>query len=116
MTFLSCFKKKSQARKAKRSHQKLLKAFAKIPEFKGDRLDRLMRLVALEDFSLFLEFLGLTVNEKLTILSSIDLLDDKKRIEAAKLQQQMRGLLFVYDIAEYLKTLVPVKEEDNDLE
>ena len=52
------------------------------------------------------------MSEKLTILSSIDLLDDKKRIEAAKLQQQMRGLLMAYDIGEYLKELANQEKED----
>ena len=113
MTLVRRFREWKRGRKASQLQAKRLKAFKDIPEFRGTRLDRLMNLVHSEDFSLFLEYLGLTVNEKLTILSRIDLLDDKQRIEAAKLQQQMRGLLMVYDIAEYLQDLVQPKEEDN---
>lgn len=108
MIFLNYFKKLRLARKRARQ----LKAFKNIPQFHGARLDHLMSLVNSEDFLLFLEYLGLTVSEKLTILSSIDLLDDKKRIEAAKLQQQMRGLLMAYDIGEYLKELANQEKED----
>ena len=86
-----------------RRRAKLLKSFSGIPEFSGERLDKLLSLIDSEEFLLFLEFLGLTVQEKLTILSRIDLLDDKKRIEAAKLQQQMQGLLMVFDIADYIR-------------
>lgn len=113
MTLVQRFREWKRGRKASQLEARRLEAFKKIPEFRGARLDRLMTLVNSEDFSLFLEYLGLTVNEKLTILSRIDLLDDKQRIEAAKLQQQMRGLLMVYDIADYLQDLAKPKEEDN---
>lgn len=102
--------------KKARRHKKLLKSFSKLPEFQGEKLDRLLTLVSSEDFLLFLEYLGLTVQEKLTILSRIDLLDDKKRIEAAKLQQQMQGLLMVFDIADYIQARYNLKEEDTNVQ
>lgn len=100
-TFLQCFNLKAKLKARRRA--KLLKSFQALKPFTGSRLDKLLALVNSEDFLLFLEFLGLTVQEKLTILSRIDLLDDKKRIEAAKLQQQMQGLLMVFDISDYIR-------------
>lgn len=101
------------ARKAAKHQAKLLARFSKIPEFRGERLDKLLTLVRSEEFLLFLEYLGLTVQEKLTILSNIDLLDETQCKKAIRLQLQMQGLMQAYDIANYLVELVKPKEEDN---
>ena len=70
--------------------------------FEGEKLDRLITLLSGEDFSLFLEYLELTISEKLVMFSSIDLLDDENRKHAIRLQQQLRGMRIVIDVAEEL--------------
>lgn len=114
--YLRC-SKTWRAWKARRRRKALLASFAKIPAFQGERLDRLITLVGSKDFLLFLEYLGLTVNDKLTILSNIDLLDEVQQKRAIRLQLQMQGLMQAYDIADYLASMAKPKEEDkNELE
>lgn len=96
-TLLQHFNRKGRARKA------LLKKLSRgVPEFGGEKTSRLIDLVSRKDFSLFLEYLELTISENLVTLSSIDLLDDKMRASAVKLQNQTRGVLAVRDLVEDL--------------
>lgn len=90
-----------EKRRARKWARRLKKA-EKILPFKGKRLDDLLSLIGDKRFSLFLEYLELTISEKLIIFSSIDLLDEKQRVNAIKLQQQMRGLSLAADLVEDL--------------
>ena len=110
MIFLHSFK----SWRAARRRAALQKILAKGGQIQGQKLDRLINLVNSEDFLIFLEYLALTVEEKLTILSNIDLLDDKKRIEAVKLQQQTKGLNQIFDIADYLQMNHHREEDKQD--
>ena len=112
MIFLQRFRETRRAKQRKKILTWLRAHFSKDGKIQGTQLDKLITLVSSEEFLIFLEYLSLTVEEKLTILSNIDLLDERKRIEAAKLQQQTKGLLQIFDIAQYLQNLHNLKEED----
>lgn len=73
--------------------------------FEGSRLDALVALVSRKDFSLFLEYLDFTAQEKALKLSSMNLNDPKVLMDARALQAYMAGLTSVGSIVEYLKTL-----------
>lgn len=76
-----------------------------VQPFEGARLDALVALVSRKDFSLFLEYLDFTAQEKALKLSSINLNDPKTLSDAQALQAFMAGLTSVGSIVEYLKTL-----------
>lgn len=76
-----------------------------VQPFEGARLDALISLVSRKDFSLFLEYLDFTAQEKALKLSSINLNDPKSLSDARALQAFMAGLTSVGSIVEYLKTL-----------
>lgn len=97
-TLLQRFKVWRESRKALSSRKRV----EKISGFTGQRRDDLIAIVSDKKFSLFLEYLELTISDKLVTLSSIDLLDDDMRKQAIKLQHQMRGLQLARDIAEDL--------------
>lgn len=101
--FQQLFKKREK--KGARAREALLLRLAKgVPELGGEKRDKLVDLVSGENFSIFLEFLELTISENLVTLSTMDMLDDRMRIQAAKLQNQMRGVLLVRDLVEDLIT------------
>lgn len=83
-----------------------------VAPFEGARLDALIALVSRKDFSLFLEFLDFTAQEKAIKLSSINLNDPKSLSDARALQAYMAGLTSVGSIVEYLKTLKEDKPND----
>lgn len=93
---------KLREKRRARNWARHLKKAEKILPFKENRLDDLLSLIGDKRFSLFLEYLELTISEKLIIFSSIDLLDDSQRINAIKLQNQMRGLSLAADLVEDL--------------
>lgn len=99
----------------KRKEQEPVKApvptfmLSSVQPFEGARLDALVALVSRKDFSLFLEFLDFTAQEKALKLSSINLNDPKALSDARALQAYMAGLTSVGSLVEYLKTL----KEDN---
>lgn len=72
------------------------------PSFPQAKKDLLLTLLSDKKFPLFLEFLELTISEKLVTFSSIDLLDESRRPDAIRLQQQMRGVYLVIDLVEDL--------------
>ena len=91
--------------KTERARTALLKRLAKgVPELGGEKLAKLVDLVSGENFYIFLEYLELTISENLVTLSNMDVLDERMRIQAAKLQNQMRGVLLVRDLVESLIT------------
>lgn len=93
---------KLKEKRRARNWARHLKKAKKIIPFEGKRLDDLITLVRDERFSLFLEYLELTISEKLIIFSSIDLLDETQRTNAIKMQNQMRGLSLAADLVEDL--------------
>lgn len=80
--------------------------------FSGEKLDALLALISDKKFPLFLEFLELTISEKLVTFSSIDILNDSRRVDAIKLQQQMRGVMLVADLVRDLIDRSKESEED----
>lgn len=97
--------------------KKARKGLEKILPFEGQRLDDLIALLSDKRFSLFLEYLELTISEKLVMLSSIELLDEEQRKQAVKMQNQMRGIRMVIDFATELversKALANEEEQSN---
>ena len=83
--------------------KKARKGLEKILPFEGQRLDDLLALLSDKRFSLFLEYLELTISEQ--------------RKQAVKMQNQMRGIRMVIDFATELversKTLVDEEEQSN---
>lgn len=89
--------KEAFARKRAKKFKKLVE---KISGFEGEKLERLVALFTDKNFSLFLEFLDLTIYENTYILSSIDILDDTRRADAIRYQQQTQGLRLVRSLVE----------------
>lgn len=83
-----------------------------VEPFEGERLDRLIALVSLHDFSLFLEYLDFTAQESSFKLSTMNLNDPQTLQKAQALQAYMAGIQSVADIAKYLKTLKEDKQHD----
>lgn len=95
----------SKKRKERKRRALLLSLVRKSSsDFGIKKLSKLVDLVSSENFPLLLEYLELTISENLVMLSSIELLDDERRKDAIKLQNQTRGILFVRDLVEDLKT------------
>lgn len=107
-TFLKHFKERKRERKLR-----------KILPFEGSRRDELLSLLTDKRFLLFLEYLELTISEKLVMFSSIELLDEEQRKMAVKMQNQLRGMRLVIDLAEELvnqSKALGIKEESTDNE
>lgn len=86
-----------------RKERRVIKALLKRNlELGAEKLSKLVDLVSSENFSIFLDFLELTISENLVMLSGIELLDDDGRKQAIKLQHQTRGLLQVRHLVEDL--------------
>ena len=95
----------SEKRKERKRRALLLSLTRKSSsDFGIEKISKLVDLVSSENFPLLLEYLELTISENLVMLSSIELLDDERRKDAIKLQNQTRGILFVRDLVEDLKT------------
>lgn len=112
--FLRIFRK----RKEKALLRRLTRGIPSGVPFSAGKLAKLTSLVASEDFSIFLEYLELTISENLVMLSTIELLDEDGRKRAVKLQNQTRGILFTRDLVEDLinrsKELAKVSREKED--
>ena len=97
--FPQLFKRKRGAR------QELLSKLARgVPELTLEERDMLIDLVSGKNFFIFLKYLELTISENLVTLSTMDILDDRMRLQAVKLQNQMRGVLLVRDLVDDLIT------------
>ena len=80
--------------------------------FKQGRRKRLLRddvdmeavfnCVNSKEFSEFLKYLALTVDEKNDIITTMNLFEQKSVNEAIKIQYMMRGILLVQDLAQAL--------------
>lgn len=68
-----------------------------------------------KEFSEFLKYLALTVEEKNDIITSMNLFDQKNINEAIKIQYTMRGILLVEDIAQTLVESSMGKEKEGRL-
>lgn len=111
---------KRESRKDRARKALLLRLAQGVPEMSLEKRDSLIDLVSQKNFSLFLEYLELTISENLVTLSNMDILDDRMRTQAVRLQNQMRGVLLVRDLVDDLittsKALAREAEEERNNE
>ena len=74
----------------------------------------LLKIAESKEIQEFCKFLELTAQEKVYILSSINLFDEKQRQEAIKIQYTMAGMLSVPQILEAIKQEVKEKGESKN--
>lgn len=85
-------------------------AFRRQP-FTKTEMENLVGFLRDKRFSLFLEFLELTVSENIFIYSNIDVASDSGRMDAIKQQNYTRGIL---DVRSLVERLIRQDDEDSD--
>ena len=84
--------------------------------FTKTEMETLVGFLSDKRFSLFLEFLELTVSENIFIYSNIDIASDSGRMDAIKQQNYTRGILDVRSLVESLIRQETEESEDDSRE